>query len=43
MKRRFLGASGYADKFDDFIAFIAPRLKEAYRDLSAQWQPVFPY
>ena len=29
-----LGQSGYIDKFDDFIAFIAPRLKEAHRVLA---------
>jgi len=26
-----LGSKGYADTFDDFLAFIAPRLEEAYR------------
>ena len=31
---QILGASSYADKFDDFIAFIAPRLKEAFRVLA---------
>ncbi len=29
-----LGESGYSDKFDDFIAFIEPRLNEAYRVLA---------
>ena len=29
-----LGTSGYADSFDDFTAFIEPRLAEAYRVLA---------
>src|SRR6202051_3255609 len=28
------GGSGYGDQFDDFLAFIRPRLVEAYRVLS---------
>ena len=31
---QILGQSGYADKFDDFLSFIAPRLLEAYRVLA---------
>ena len=31
---QILSESGYTDKFDDFIAFIAPRLKEAHRVLA---------
>jgi site-specific DNA-methyltransferase (adenine-specific) len=30
-----LGHSAYADEFDDFLAFIEPRLREAYRLLKA--------
>jgi site-specific DNA-methyltransferase (adenine-specific) len=29
-----LGKSGYADAFDDYLAFLEPRLQEAYRLLS---------
>ena len=31
---RVLGESGYRDKFDDYLAFLEPRLREAYRILS---------
>lgn len=31
---QILGDSGYADKFDDFLVFIEPRLREAHRLLS---------
>ena len=31
-----LGESSFADKFDDFPAFIEPRLREAYRLLTAE-------
>ena len=29
-----LGSSAYADRFDDYMAFLAPRLEEAYRLLT---------
>ena len=28
-----LGATGYADRFDDYLAFLGPRLEEAHRVL----------
>jgi site-specific DNA-methyltransferase (adenine-specific) len=31
-----LGSKGYADVFDDFLAFLAPRLEQAYRVLKPQ-------
>ncbi len=31
-----IGSKGYADVFDDFLAFLAPRLEEAYRVLKPQ-------
>jgi DNA modification methylase len=31
-----VGVSAFADKFDDFIAFLEPRLREAYRLLAPQ-------
>ncbi len=31
-----LGSRGYADIFDDFLAFLAPRLEQAYRLLARQ-------
>ena len=33
-KTEVLGEMGYQDRFDDFIAFIAPRLEEAHRILA---------
>ncbi len=30
-----LGVTGYADRFGDYLAFLEPRLQEAYRTLSA--------
>lgn len=33
-KTTVLGSSGYADRFDDYLAFLVPRLEEAYRLLS---------
>ena len=35
-KTQILGSMGYQDKFDDFIAFIEPRLVQAHRILSPQ-------
>src|SRR5688500_14148792 len=29
-----LGTSGYADSFSDYLAFLEPRLREAYRVLA---------
>ena len=34
-KMEVLGESGYNDQFDDYIGFLAPRLKEAHRILSS--------
>jgi len=31
-----IGQSGYRDQFDDYMAFLEPRLREAYRVLSPQ-------
>ena len=31
-----IGQSGYRDQFDDYLAFLEPRLREAYRVLSPQ-------
>jgi site-specific DNA-methyltransferase (adenine-specific) len=31
-----IGRSGYRDQFDDYLAFLEPRLREAYRVLSPQ-------
>jgi site-specific DNA-methyltransferase (adenine-specific) len=32
---KILGESGYTDKFDDYLSFLEPRFKEAYRVLSS--------
>lgn len=34
-KTEILGEMGYLDKFDNFLAFLSPRLRQAYRVLSA--------
>lgn len=33
---RVIGRSGYRDHFDDYLAFLEPRLREAYRVLTPQ-------
>jgi len=33
---KVIGRSGYGDQFDDYLAFLEPRLREAYRVLAPQ-------
>ncbi len=40
---RVEAAGGYGDRFEDFLAFLRPRMEEAYRVLAPDGQPVLPH